>query len=95
MEPRSPRSTSATRWLLYFATKQVTERWHKGSGEFDVTFYRRPLTAMTHAICSSGFVIEQLVEPEPVPELRDRDPAAYEQIRTKPRFLFFRLRADE
>ena len=79
----------------YFATKQVTERWHKGSEEFDVTFYRRPLTAMTHAICSSGFVIEQLVEPEPVPELRDRDPAAYEQIRTKPRFLFFRLRADE
>ena len=95
MEPRSPRSTSATRWLLSFAIKQVTERWHKGSGEFDVTFYRRPLTAMTHAICSSGFVIEQLVEPEPVPELRDRDPAAYEQIRTKPRFLFFRLRADE
>jgi ubiquinone/menaquinone biosynthesis C-methylase UbiE len=79
----------------YFATKQVTERWHKGLEEFDVTFYRRPLTAMTHAISSSGFVIEQLVEPEPVPELRDRDPAADEQIRTKPRFLFFRLRADE
>jgi ubiquinone/menaquinone biosynthesis C-methylase UbiE len=79
----------------YFATKQVTERWHKGSDEFDVTFYRRPLTAMTHAISSSGFVIEQLVEPEPFPELRDRDPTAYEQIRTKPRFLFFRLRVDE
>jgi ubiquinone/menaquinone biosynthesis C-methylase UbiE len=79
----------------YFATKQVTERWHKGSAEFDVTFYRRPLTAMTHAISSSRFVIEQLVEPEPVPELRDRDPAAYELIRTKPRFLFFRLKAVE
>ena len=79
----------------YFATKQVTERWHKGSAEFDVTFYRRPLTAMTDAIFSSRFVIEQLVEPEPVPELRDRDPTAYEQIRTKPRFSFFRLRASE
>ena len=79
----------------YFATKQVTERWQKGSGEFDVTFWRRPLTAMTAAIASSGFVIEQLVEPEPIPELIDRDPAAYAQIHTSPRFLFFRLRADE
>ncbi len=79
----------------YFATKQITERWSKGSGEFDVTFWRRPLTAMTHAIASSGFVIEQLVEPAASPGLRYRDPAAYELIRTKPRFLFFRLRADE
>ncbi len=78
----------------YFATKQVTERWHKGSREFAVTFYRRPLTAMTRAISSSGFVIEQLVEPEPIPELRERNPAAYERIRTTPRYLFFRLRAD-
>jgi ubiquinone/menaquinone biosynthesis C-methylase UbiE len=78
----------------YFATKQVTERWHKGSAEFDVTFWRRPLTAMTHAIASAGFVIEQLVEPSPVPELRDRDPGAYKHIATRPRFLFFRLRAE-
>ncbi len=78
----------------YFATKQVTERWHKGLAEFDVTFWRRPLTAMTAAITSSSFVIEQLVEPEPIPELIDRDPAAYEQLRTKPSFLFFRLRAE-
>jgi ubiquinone/menaquinone biosynthesis C-methylase UbiE len=79
----------------YFATKQITERWLKGAANFDVTFWRRPLTAMTHAIASSGFAIEQLVEPEPIPELRDRDPVAYERIRTQPRFLFFRLRADE
>ncbi len=79
----------------YFAIKQVSERWHKGSADFDVTFYRRPLTAMTHAIAAGGFVIEQLVEPIASPELHDRDPAVYEQIRTKPRYLFFRLRADK
>ncbi len=78
----------------YFATTQVTERWRKGGGEFEVTFWRRPLTAMTHAITSSGFVIERLVEPGPAPELRRLDPAAYELIRTKPRFLFFRLRTE-
>jgi SAM-dependent methyltransferase len=78
----------------YFATTQVTERWQKGRGEFEVTFWRRPLTAMTHAITSSGFVIERLVEPRPAPELRRLDPAAYELICTKPRFLFFRLRTE-
>jgi len=76
----------------YFAVKQVTEIWSKGSGEFEVTFWRRPLTAMTQAITAAGFVIEKLVEPQPRVELRLSDPAAHEQLSTKPAFLFFRLR---
>ncbi|MDP9072059.1 MAG: class I SAM-dependent methyltransferase [Actinomycetota bacterium] len=76
----------------YFAFKQVTETWLKGSREFEVTFWRRPLTAMTDAITSAGFLIEQLTEPEPSAELRDRDREAYELLRTTPQFLFFRLR---
>jgi hypothetical protein len=37
-------------------------------------------------------VIEQ---PLASPELRNRDPAAYELARTKPRFLCFWLKADK
>jgi ubiquinone/menaquinone biosynthesis C-methylase UbiE len=76
----------------YFAVKHVTEIWRAGSGEYEVSFWRRPLTAMCDAIAAAGFVIERLTEPEPLPELADRDPEAYQAIRTKPRFLFFRLR---
>ncbi len=76
----------------YFAVKQVTETWLKGSREFEVTFWRRPLTAMTEAIASAGFVIERLIEPKPSPELRDRDQEAYELLCTKPQFLLFGLR---
>jgi ubiquinone/menaquinone biosynthesis C-methylase UbiE len=76
----------------YFAVKQVTETWTKGCGKFEVTFWRRPLTAMTQAIAAAGFVIEQLVEPRPLPELREREPSAYEALVKKPAFLFFRLR---
>jgi SAM-dependent methyltransferase len=76
----------------YFAVEQVTETWTKGSAQFQVSFWRRPLTAMAEAIASAGFVIERLAEPAPLAELADRDPAAYRAIRTKPRFLFFRLR---
>ncbi|MGA3353375.1 MAG: methyltransferase domain-containing protein [Acidimicrobiales bacterium] len=75
----------------YFATKQLTETWSKGTGQFEVTFWRRPLTAMCQAIAVSGFLIERLVEPEPLASLADRDPVAYDEISTKPRFVFFRL----
>jgi ubiquinone/menaquinone biosynthesis C-methylase UbiE len=75
----------------YFAVEQVTETWQKGGQPFEVTFWRRPLTAMTAAIGSAGFVIDRLVEPDPSPELRQRHPQDYDKIRTRPRFLFFRL----
>jgi ubiquinone/menaquinone biosynthesis C-methylase UbiE len=75
----------------YFAVKRVTETWDSGGRSFDVTFWRRPLTAMATAIADAGFVIDRLVEPEPAPELRERDPEADRKIRTSPRFLFFRL----
>jgi hypothetical protein len=75
----------------YFATKQITEVWSKGSGHFEVTFWRRPLTKMAQAITAAGFLIEQLVEPDPLPELRDKDPKAYATLTHEPQFLFFRL----
>jgi SAM-dependent methyltransferase len=75
----------------YFAIKQVTETWHKDGQPFDVTFWRRPLTAMAAAINSADFVIDRLVEPEPLSELQQRDPQDYDKIRSRPRFLFFRL----
>ncbi|MGD0284870.1 MAG: class I SAM-dependent methyltransferase [Acidimicrobiales bacterium] len=79
----------------YFVVKQVTETWAKGSGEFEVTFWRRPLTVMAESIASAGFVIERLVEPEPLSELEEWDPISYEKLRTTPSFLFFRLRVDD
>jgi SAM-dependent methyltransferase len=75
----------------YFAVKQITEIWTNGPGTFEVTFWRRPLTAMTQAIHEAGFMIERLVEPMPEPELSKRDPNTYQLLTTQPRFLFFRL----
>lgn len=78
----------------YFAISQITETWHKAGRDFPVTFWRRPLTAMTQSISRSGFVIEALVEPEPTTELKRRDAGADRTLRTKPAFLFFRIRAE-
>lgn len=79
----------------YFAIKQVTDTWEKAGGEFQVTFWRRPLTAMCEAIFSAGFLIERLVEPEPLATLASHDPASYLELSTRPRFLFFRLRPSQ
>ncbi|MHB1533296.1 MAG: class I SAM-dependent methyltransferase [Acidimicrobiales bacterium] len=76
----------------YFAIKQVTELWTMGAGNFEVTFWRRSLTAMAEAIHQAGFLIERLVEPMPDLELSRRDPDKYRLITTQPRFLFFRLK---
>jgi hypothetical protein len=76
----------------YFAVKQVDrDLAHKGGRPFEATFWRRPLTAMAEAIAAAGFVIERLVEPQPLPEMRDRHPDAYGKLRTRPWFLFFRI----
>lgn len=76
----------------YFAVKEVRETWTFASKPFEVTFWRRPLTEITSAIADAGFVIDRLTEPEPVPELRERDLDAYTWLCKVPHFLFFRLR---
>jgi SAM-dependent methyltransferase len=46
----------------YFAAIQVTETWYLGGQRpYEVTFWRRPLTAMTSAISQAGFVIDRLL----------------------------------
>jgi steroid delta-isomerase-like uncharacterized protein len=53
----------------------------------------RPLTAKVAAFHNTGFAIEELIEPMPVPKCKERFPEAYVKLTTAPRFLFFRLRA--
>jgi SAM-dependent methyltransferase len=77
----------------YFETRQITETWRKAGLTAEVTFWRRPLTAMVAAFRSNGFAIEDLVEPMPVPDCAERFPDAYNTLTTAPRFLLFRLRA--
>ncbi len=76
----------------YFAHIEITEQWNVGGRRTPVTFWRRSLGAMTEAIAAAGFVIERLEEPTPSNELAALDPKADSQLRSKPQFLFFRLR---
>jgi len=74
----------------YFRTEQVTDVFDIAGQLQRVQFYRRPLSETFKALRQAGFVIDEIAEPMPLPECRDVAPGAYENLSTKPRFLYFR-----
>ena len=69
----------------YFATYNWTEDWSMGGQTVPMSFWNRPLHAMTDAFTAAGFRIWSISEPDPVPEARERFP----ELAEKPRFLCF------
>ncbi len=78
----------------YFATYNHTAEWTMGGQTAQMSFWHRPLHAMTDAFTAAGFRIAVISEPEPAPAARELFPA---ELAAKPRFLcflFFVLQAD-
>ena len=67
----------------YFGTRQITETWRKGNGEYEVTFWRRPLSVMFEDIRAGGFTVDELAEPAPLRGAGEHQPVrlqdSYEQ----------------
>ena len=75
----------------YFATELLRDVWTVGGREREVRFWHRPLSRMFREIAEGGFRIDELNEPQPLPEVRERDPEAWERLTKNPHFLFLRL----
>jgi hypothetical protein len=78
----------------YFATYNWTEEWTMGGQAAAMSFWNRPLHAMTDAFTAAGFRISVISEPQPVPEARELFPDEFRMLSTNPSFLFFVLHAD-
>lgn len=76
----------------YFDTVVETDTWRQMEGEWDVSYWREPLTSLCEASYRAGFVIERLIEPLPTDTMRERWPEAYERLTHRPGFLLLRLR---
>ncbi len=76
----------------YFATYTFEEAWQRGDQTVTMRFWHRPLVAMLRAIAQAGFHIEQIDEPMPLAQAREKFPDAWRKLTTAPRFLFFALR---
>ncbi len=70
----------------YFATSNWTEEWTMGGQAVPMSFWNRPLHAMTDAFTAAGFRISVISEPHPVPEARDLFP---DELADRPSFLCF------
>jgi len=78
----------------YFATHNRTEEWTMGGHTAVMSFWTRPLHAMTDAFTAAGFRIAVISEPPPAPGARERFPEILADIPTAFLcFLFFVLEA--
>jgi SAM-dependent methyltransferase len=75
----------------YFATYDFTEEWTKGGQTVLMRFWHRPLHAMTDSFRATEFALDVIAEPQPEPAAERLFPSIYADLRTNPRFLFFRL----
>lgn len=78
----------------YFETYNWTEEWTMGGRTSQMSFWHRPLSAMTDAFNAAGFRISVIREPRPVPAARELFPDDFQLLDTFPSFLFFVLQAD-
>ena len=72
----------------YFETERIEEYWPS----YDVVMpsFRRPLGAIFSALRSAGFVVEEVVEPLPVAELKSNNAKLYDRLSKAPHFLSVR-----
>jgi SAM-dependent methyltransferase len=78
----------------YFATYKYTEEWTVGGQTARLSFWHKPLHAMTDAFTAAGFRILVISEPAPAPDTpRELFPDGIEDIPRFVCFLFFVLQA--
>jgi SAM-dependent methyltransferase len=76
----------------YFEVEVVDYEWRSFGPPVRMPYYRRPLQAMVGPLLAAGFVLEQLLEPRPVPQFQDTDQADYQKLMRQPGFICFRAR---
>jgi SAM-dependent methyltransferase len=79
----------------YFATYNRTEEWTMGGHTALMSFWTRPLHAMTDAFTAAGFRIAAISEPRPAPGARELFPDFFADLKSGAFlcFLFFVLEA--
>ncbi|MEV4546739.1 class I SAM-dependent methyltransferase [Nonomuraea wenchangensis] len=77
----------------YLGTYAYTDAWERGGRTMTMRFWHRPLRAMLAAFRDAGLTVEDIVEPDPLPEAAEIAPDAYRGLSRRAQFLLFALRA--
>jgi len=75
----------------YFDTQLFGLHW-SGFGDVRpyVESYRRPLSAILNPLSEGGWALDRLIEPEPLPQMRQAAPALHAELSKEPAFLCIR-----
>ena len=74
----------------YFETERKRMTWSVAGDDFDVPFYRRPLSEVVNPLVETGFQLDELVEPKPRDAFEEKKPESYEKRLKYPTFLCIR-----
>ncbi|WP_420709103.1 hypothetical protein [Streptomyces sp. AS58] len=77
----------------YFAITSYTFDWVLGGQSTPMRLWRKPLHAMIDAFTTAGFGLSVISEPQPDPAARALFPDGFDDLSTKPCFLFFVVEA--
>lgn len=81
-----------TDWRLtgggYFDRAEVRDTWQD---DWDVTYWKQPLSDWCDEFAAAGFHIARLVEPRPAPSMAVSHPEVHEQLHRVPGFIAFSL----
>jgi ubiquinone/menaquinone biosynthesis C-methylase UbiE len=72
----------------YFDEGYAEEQWSHGMHH---RFWRRPLTRWFAEFTDAGFIVERLIEHQPVEKMAHRHPQTYAKLSREPGFIAFRL----
>lgn len=72
----------------YFDVSLVEEVW---GGDWDMRYWRQPLTATCAEVAEAGFLIERIVEPKPSAHMAKQFPEEFQKLSEQPGFLMVRL----
>jgi len=71
----------------YFNVDLVEYTW-RGFGEpVKVPSYRRPMSEVINPLLRAGFILDQILEPLPTPEFKEKAPDDYEELMRNPGFM--------
>ena len=73
----------------YFASTSYSFDWTVNGQSVPMTFWRKPMHAMTDAFTTAGFRLAAIREPQPDPAARELFPNDFHRLSTEPCFLFF------
>jgi SAM-dependent methyltransferase len=72
----------------YFSTQIIKDHWGVASrpAPVEIQFYRRPLQDVVN-MTTRHFILDRVVEPQPLPTFEQKRPDAYRRLMTRPYFL--------